>query len=165
LYHNAVAAGRRGIVVLALEECPEQLRAEAIVLFKQLASRDLDRKERMATVPLLAEILFPNADHKGFPGLDLEEAEEIARETSPEAKETLARMDGEEATFAAALRRLLEQKGLTQEELAEKVGIGQPAISMMLQRKCRPQKRTISRLADALDVSAEELWPSAKAKQ
>jgi ribosome-binding protein aMBF1 (putative translation factor) len=124
----------------------------------------LDGKERMATVALLAEILFPNADNKGFPGLDLEEAEEIAGETSPDAKETLARMDGEEATFAAALRRLLEQKGLTQEKLAEKVGIGQPAISMMPQRKCRPQKRTLARLADALDVSAEELWPTAQTR-
>jgi len=46
--------------------------------------------------------------------------------------------------------------------LAEKIGVGQPAISMMLQRQCRPQKRTVMRIAEALGVSAEELWPNTK---
>lgn len=48
---------------------------------------------------------------------------------------------------------------MTQDQLAEKIGVGQPAISMMLKRQCRPQKRTVQRLAEALGVAAEELWP------
>ncbi len=35
----------------------------------------------------------------------------------------------------------------------------QPAISQMLNRNCRPQKKTILRLAQALDVLPQELWP------
>jgi transcriptional regulator with XRE-family HTH domain len=49
---------------------------------------------------------------------------------------------------------------MTQAQLADKLGLGQPAISMMLQRNCRPQKRTVVRLADALGVAPEELWPT-----
>ncbi|HTU20877.1 MAG TPA: helix-turn-helix transcriptional regulator [Gemmataceae bacterium] len=146
-------------IVLALAECEEELRAEAIELFKQLASGELDEEQRFATVALLAEILFPNADSKGAPGLDLVEAEAVASSLDPEAKDVLARMDEEESFFAARLRELMETKGLTQAELAVKVGIGQPAISMMLNRVCRPQRKTVLRFAEALGVPPEELWP------
>jgi lambda repressor-like predicted transcriptional regulator len=144
-------------IVLALMECDQELREEAIGLFKDIASG-----ERFATAALLAEILFPNADHKSLPGLDLAEAEEIACEISPEAKDVLAEMDKEEAIFADRLRSLMTKKGFTQAQLAEKLGVGQPAISMMLQRDCRPQKRPIIRLAEVLGVQAEELWPKIK---
>jgi transcriptional regulator with XRE-family HTH domain len=36
-------------------------------------------------------------------------------------------MDEEEANFAKRLRQLMEAKGLTQAQLADAVGIGQPA--------------------------------------
>lgn len=146
-------------IVLALAECEEELRTEAIELFKQLASGELDEERRFATAALLAEILFPNADAKGAPGLDLVEAEEIAPSIAPETKDILARMDEEESFFARRLRELMEAKGLTQAELAAKVGIGQPAISMMLGRTCRPQRKTVLRFAQALGVPTEELWP------
>jgi lambda repressor-like predicted transcriptional regulator len=146
-------------IVLAFMECDESLRAEALELLKQLKSGDLDEHERISTIALLAEILFPNADDKGIPGLDLEEAEEIAKGRFPESSETLSRMDQEEAHFAERLRHFMESKGITQVALAEKVGLGQPAISMMLNRKCRPQRKTIARFADALGVKIDELWP------
>jgi len=53
---------------------------------------------------------------------------------------------------------------MTQEELAEKTGVGQPAISNMLNRQCRPQHRTVRRFADALGISPEELWPPLRSK-
>ena len=146
-------------IVLALAECDEELRAEALELFKQLNGGELDAEECYATTALLAEILFPNADPKGLPGLDLVEAEEIAPSVSPEAKGVLARMDEEEAVFAQQVQKLMAAKGLTQAELASKVGLGQPAISMMLNRTCRPQRKTVERFAQALEVPPEELWP------
>jgi hypothetical protein len=48
-------------IVLALAECDEELRAEAIALFRQLNSGELDEEQRFATTALLAEILFPPA--------------------------------------------------------------------------------------------------------
>jgi lambda repressor-like predicted transcriptional regulator len=147
-------------IVLAMSECDEELRAEAIELFKQMASGELGEDEIYATAALLAEILFPNADHKGLPGLDLVEAEGIARQISEEATAVLDEMDKEEWVFAERLRSIMAAKGFTQSQLAEKIGVGQPAISNMLQRECRPQKRTIVKIAEALDVPAEELWPN-----
>jgi predicted XRE-type DNA-binding protein len=146
-------------IVLAFAECDEELRAEGLELFKALASGKLDEEQRIATTALLAEILFPNADDKGLPGLDLVEAEEIAPTVNPEARDVQSRMDAEEADFATRLRHLMEAKNMTQAELASSVGIGQPAVSMMLNRSCRPQKKTVMRFAQALGVAAEELWP------
>ncbi len=47
----------------------------------------------------------------------------------------------------------------TQNELAAKVGIGQPAVSMMLNRACRPQRKTVIRFAEVLEVAPQDLWP------
>lgn len=147
-------------IVLALTECDDELRAEAIELFKHLAGGDLDAEQRQSTLALLAEILFPNADLNGLPGRDLVEAERDAPQVNPEAPAVLAGMDRDEATFATHVRELMEARGLTQAELAAKVGIGQPAVSMMLNRECRPQRKTVARIAEALGVRPEELWPS-----
>ena len=146
-------------IVLALERCDDELRKEAIDLFKQLESHELDKEQCIATAALLAEILFPNADEKSLPGLDLVEAEANAIATKPEAKDVMARMDNEESIFARRLRELMDARGISQMELATKVGIGQPAVSMMLNRSCRPQRKTILRFAEVLGVSPQEMWP------
>ena len=147
-------------IVLALAECDDELRKEAVELFKQLSSGELTSEEIFATTALLAEILFPNADHDGIPGLDLVEAEKQAPQVNAEAHGVLAQMDEEESIFAARLKACMADKSMTQAELAQKIGVGQPAISMMLQRCCRPQKRTVIRLAEALGVSPKDLWPN-----
>jgi lambda repressor-like predicted transcriptional regulator len=146
-------------IILALQECDPELRDAALELFEQLHGEELDPEQSLATAALLAEILFPNADESGFPGLDLQEAERIASTVNPEAGPVLARMDEQEATFAYRLRGLMDERGLTQTELAAKVGIGQPAISMMLNRACRPQRKTVRRIAAALEVEPDALWP------
>jgi transcriptional regulator with XRE-family HTH domain len=74
-------------------------------------------------------------------------------------RQAVEEMDREEETFAARLRARMDERGFTQESLALKLGIGQPAISNMLNRQCRPQRRTVLRLAEALGVPAAELWP------
>ena len=146
--------------VLALKECDPELRDAAYELFEQLNSGELDQYQTLATTALIAEILFPNSDTRGLPGLDLEEVERLAPLTNPEAATVLADMDRQEATFAERLQDLLTAKGVTQAELAAKVGVGQPAISMMLNRVCRPQRKTVEKIAAALGVTPEELWPA-----
>ena len=141
-------------------ECDDELRAVAKDLLEQLASGELDKHEEQSTCALLAEILFPNADAAGRPGLDLLEAEAIATQDHPDAAPILSEMDRQESTFAERLRDRMAATGMTQVELAEKVGIGQPAISMMLNRTCRPQKKTVQKLAAALGVAPVDLWPA-----
>jgi lambda repressor-like predicted transcriptional regulator len=134
-------------IVAALGECDSELRDEALQLLRQLSSGKLDEYEREATMSLLAEILFNDG---GFP------ADEA---TEQEALGVVRNMQAEEGQFADRLRQVMADRGITQEQLAKAIGVGQSAISMMLQRKCRPQKRTVRRLAAALGVVPEALWP------
>ena len=142
--------------VLATQACGDELRAAALELMAQLVSGELDEYEERSTCALLAEILFPDADAGRA---DPAESEEQAASQDPQVAEVLAEMDLREASFAERLRSIMDGKGMTQSELAAKVGIGQPAISMMLNRACRPQKKTVHKLAPALGVDAAELWP------
>lgn len=60
-------------------------------------------------------------------------------------------------TFGQRLARLRKEKGYTQVELAEKMGIIQVLISDYERDKTRPYHEMIVRFADALEVSADEL--------
>jgi DNA-binding phage protein len=141
-------------------ECSDELQAHARKMLAVLNSPESDHDDRMLAAMTLADVLFPNREHDGMIGADLEEMEALGAKHFPETRETLERMDHEEAVFAERLRTVMAEKNVSQVSLAEKLGIGQPAISNMLQRQCRPQRRTVLRLAEALGVKATDLWPS-----
>ncbi len=140
-------------------ECSDKMQAVVRNSLAILADPETDDDDRQMTLATLAEALFPHP-HKGQLGMDLAESEKDTAEQNAELRAIVAEMDHEEHTFADRLAALMKQQGLTQFQLAEKIGVGQPAISNMLNRTCRPQKRTIVRLAEALGVSPKELWPS-----
>lgn len=119
---------------------------------------EADDDERQAALATMAEALFPSGVN-GSLGVDLEESEEM---DTDEGKAILASMDQEEETFAERLFSLLKQRGMTQSDLAAAIGVRQPAISMMLARNCRPQRRTVKKIAEALEVAPESLWPGFK---
>jgi transcriptional regulator with XRE-family HTH domain len=61
------------------------------------------------------------------------------------------------ARFAENLRRLRRDAGLTQDALAEIVGMAAAEISRLERGRRDPQQHTIVRLVRGLDVSAAEL--------
>lgn len=140
-------------------ECSDELQAHARKLFASLADPQTDDDDRTLAAMTLADVLFPNL-FEGELGSDLEECEAQGAKYSQETRETLERMDREESTFADHLRAVMQECGVTQVQLAERIGVGQPAIAMMLQRQCRPQRRTVVRMAEALGVPPERLWPT-----
>ena len=146
-------------VITALQECAPELHGDALACLAILFGNEADEYERVANQALLAEILYPNCDDRGVPGLDMVEANQMARQQSPDAAPALDALDREEATFAERLRDAIEASGLTQAELAAKVGLGQSAVAMMLARECRPQKKTVRKFAAALKVEPGDLWP------
>lgn len=75
---------------------------------------------------------------------------------TPEAKAAMAE---QRQTLAKRLRSLRTEKGWTQQELARRSEVGQSAISTLESGRCRPQLATLLKLAEALDVSKEDLWP------
>jgi DNA-binding phage protein len=142
----------------AFLECSDELQAHARKLVATLVDPNTDEDDRALAAMTLADVLFPNL-FEGQIGSDLEECEAQGAQYSLETKETLERMDREEATFAERLRSIMQERGITQVQLAEKIGVGQSAIAMMLQRECRPQRRTVARMAEAFGVSLDLLWP------
>jgi lambda repressor-like predicted transcriptional regulator len=158
--YNALATDLQRFAPLfqAYLECSDELQIHAQKLFKILSDPATDVDDRELAAMTLADVLFPNF-HEGELGSDLEECEAMAKHT-PESRETLARMDKEEAAFADRLRAIMKERGVNQVQLAERLGVGQSAIAMMLQRQCRPQRRTIARMAEALGVQPESLWAS-----
>jgi lambda repressor-like predicted transcriptional regulator len=143
----------------AFIECSNELQQHAKKMLAVLLNPETDEEDRFLAASTLADILFPNT-HEGdkMLGMDLKEAEKIPQ-LPAEATEALAAMDREEDTFATKLEAAMSRCGMSQSELARRVGVGQPAISMMLKRECRPQKRTVVRLAEALGVTPADLWP------
>jgi lambda repressor-like predicted transcriptional regulator len=139
-------------------ECSDEIQAGIRGMLEILNDPNTDEDDRDMTLLTLADALFPNP-HDGKLGMDLEESEKLGAGYSEEMRTTLEEMDREEETFAARLRKAMDTQGVTQEQLAAKTGVGQPAISNMLNRQCRPQRKTVLRLAVALNVAPEELWP------
>jgi lambda repressor-like predicted transcriptional regulator len=116
-----------------------------------------DADDRESCLNTLSEALFPTS-HKGELGIDLEDVRMLPADGT-DADAVTRQMRDQEATFADNLSRIMHRTGVTQTRLAELTGVGQPAIANMLARNCRPQRRTISKVADALGVPPEDLWP------
>jgi predicted XRE-type DNA-binding protein len=141
----------------AFLECSDAIQKSVVEMIGILKDPETDPDDRAMTLHTLAEALFPDKQTREY-GLDLERSEAESVRKSPELAGIVERMDREEEAFARTLQTIMEQRGLSQSELAEKMGISQPAISNMLNRNCRPQRRTIQRLAQALDVPENTLW-------
>lgn len=143
----------------AFQECSDEVQLAIIEMSQIVNDPDADEDDKDLALATIQEALFPN-HHSGNLGADLADLEQSCVEECPEMASAIAELDAEEAEFAERVQRLMAVQELTQSDLAEKSGVGQPAISMMLSRNCRPQKRTVDRLAKALGVSPQELWPS-----
>jgi lambda repressor-like predicted transcriptional regulator len=147
-------------LLCAYRECSAEVQKVIESMAQIVSDPDAEEDERAAAVDTIAEALFPRCIN-GAPGLDLQEEAEVLS-SHDSMKKVLQEMDQEEATFVDRVATLMKEKGLTQADLAAAIEVGQSAVSMMLTRKCRPQRRTVERLAKALGVTPEEIWPTRK---
>jgi transcriptional regulator with XRE-family HTH domain len=145
--------------VLALLECSDEIQKVVVQMIGVVEDRHTTPLERQRALMTLADALSLNPDDDGEYGQDLVASETNAAAAYPSLRHEVQKMDAQEADFADRLRKLMTDKCVTQQELAERVGCSQPAVSQMLNRKCRPQKKTILKLAEALQVLPKDLWP------
>lgn len=75
----------------------------------------------------------------------------------PKKTRRLPPIDLGDEELGERLARLRRDKGLTQVELAEKIGIIQPVLSDYERGRLRPYAEMVARFAVALEVSADEL--------
>lgn len=146
--------------------CSDEIQSVVRSMFAVLESSDVTDEDRKRALITIADALHLNPEKgHGSYGFDLAKIERQTATEHPDANRRpiigrrLEQLDSQEATFAQRLRDILKQKNIKQEELADRLGCTQSAISKMLNRQSRPQKNTILKMATALDVSPTDLWP------
>jgi len=140
------------------EESSDEVQSVIREMMGIINGNDADEDEKHAALVTLTEAIFPT-HYNGELGIDIKDMRDEFYGVEP-LRQAQADLDGEQESFALRLAALMEKKGINQTDLASRVGVKQPAISMMLKRSCRPQRETLNRMAAALDVSVHELWPS-----
>lgn len=148
----------RAQLLHGLAHCTEKVQESLLDLIGIAESPQSTEEEKASARATICETLQAQGQ-RGARGVSLRGLEAGACGQSPEADRISQQMDSQEQQFARKLRELMKAKGLTQMELARRSDCTQPAISQMLSRRCRPQKRTIVKLAEALGVAPTELWP------
>ncbi|MBA4064864.1 MAG: XRE family transcriptional regulator [Isosphaera sp.] len=144
----------------ALVECSDEVQQVVVSLLSIVKDPDTAPADRNRALMTIADALALNpCEEDGQYGQDLVASEPYGVARSASLAREVRKMNAQEQTFAERLKELMATKQISQQELAERVGCSQPAISQMLTRKCRPQKKTILRLAEALSVLPRELWP------
>lgn len=144
----------------ALIECSDEVQGVVIDLLDVVKNPDTTDAERKRALMTIADALALNpAEEDGSYGQDLAASESYVAIRSARLACEVGKLNSQEDAFARRLRELMDAKQISQQELADRVGCSQPAISQMLRRMCRPQKKTILRLAEALNVQPRDLWP------
>lgn len=151
---NVLAANVRTYAEIqhAFDECDSEIQLVVKEMLGIVNDPEADEDEKGRAINTIVEALFPVL------GAELMQAEKIARH-SGESLALRERFAHEAQIFSDRLSSIMREKGLTQEGLAERAGVSQSAIANLLSRECRPQRRTIKKFAQALQVSPESLWP------
>jgi transcriptional regulator with XRE-family HTH domain len=147
-------------------ECSDNVQSVVRSMFAVLDNPHVTNEDRQRATRTIADALYlkPEEGHGGY-GFDLVRVEQEPATKHPEehrrplVAQRLEQLDKQQATFSERLRSILGQKNFTQEELAERIDCTQSAISKMINRNSRPQKKTILKMAAALNVAPTELWP------
>jgi lambda repressor-like predicted transcriptional regulator len=136
----------------AYDQCDDNIKKVIDEMLEVFSSEDATGDEKESACITIVEALFPAL------AVDMLEQCELVRKSEGTRLRAME-MAEEERIFADRVQSRMAALEMTQGTLAEKIGIGQPAVSNMLNRKCRPQKRTVQKIAAALEIDPEELWP------
>lgn len=146
---ETISFPRLGRMLCAFKECSTDIQNLVLELALSLKNKDMPLEEQRLVIDTIDEALFPEvyseADNHDDDPCVIQSVE--------------LELDQEEATFSDRLREMMLKCDITQEDLAQRTGVRQSAIAMMLSRNCRPQRGTVRKLADALQVHPDDLWP------
>jgi lambda repressor-like predicted transcriptional regulator len=146
-------------VFQAYTECSNEVQEVIREMISVVNDSEAAENEREMACSTIAEALFPFR-HAGNLGIDLEEAERIEADKSKDVAEVKQTMDYEQDLFSRRVLAALDARGMTQAALADACGVGQSALSNLLSRGNRPQRRTVQKIATALGMPPEDLWPT-----
>lgn len=148
--------------LIAVAKSPEKTQAERQEALQHLAAtlwlRPNERPDVETDTP---ESVADSSISSAASELPPRERHAIMLDTDAERLPTnrVAEAMTQQTAFVRRVRELMAAKHLSQQELAGRVGCSQAAVSLMLNRNSRPQKKTILKFAEALGVSPRDLWP------
>lgn len=136
----------------AMQECDPKIADIVSDMGEILLCDESTDDEKTMAVDTIEDAIFPclSVDLREF--LD-------QFETSTAAEQIKKGLNEEEVHFSDKVRELMSEREISQQQLADAIGVTQPAVSLLLNRECRPQRRTVQRIAKALDVDVSEIWP------
>ncbi|WP_010588363.1 helix-turn-helix domain-containing protein [Schlesneria paludicola] len=140
-------------VQCALDECDPKIQEIVARMFKILRNKNAPSEAQSHAWDVIDEAIFPSRSA-------MIREENNAFHASPEAQTAEQELIDEERNFAETVQTLMESKGISQAQLAAQMGTTQPAVSNLLKRQSRPQRKTIKRIAEALGVNPKVLWPN-----
>ena len=151
IWFHGMPKQRRERLLHAVQLKSESLSTAIAPRIRALMDDRTSESERLRELGTISDMLFadPEDPETGLAGGDAQS------EPAPPRVPTGSMED----VFIERVRNLMERKRISQTDLAGRIGCTQPAISQMLNRRCRPQKQTILKIADALGVDARDLWP------
>jgi lambda repressor-like predicted transcriptional regulator len=136
----------------AFVECNREMQETVLEMAEIVSDPTSTDDERALAFDAMMEALFPGTSAHV---LDFDRQ----RLKSPEAASEAEKLKEESRSFGQRVKEAMVKNGVTQSQLAAAAGIGQPAVSNILNRGCHPQRRTIERFANALQMSPDDLWP------
>jgi predicted XRE-type DNA-binding protein len=139
----------------AYHECSEAIQGVVDEMSLIIVDETATEEDKAHAAETMVEALFPKLT------ADMQEGITNAMHTR-RSKAAREELDKEEEMFATKLKMAMEAADISQTRLAELTDVSQPAISNMLNRKCRPHRGTVEKLARALKVPPTELWPDHK---
>jgi transcriptional regulator with XRE-family HTH domain len=147
-------------------ECGDEAQSVVRSMFAVLEYEHSTHDDKQRALSTIADALFLNPENENSSyGMDLRRIQGDSAKGHPiESRRPvdsnrLEQFDAHETSFADRLSKLLIEKNITQEELADRIGCTQSAISKMLTRNARPRRTTIFKMAEALKVKPTDLWP------
>lgn len=149
LWFQEIPKPRRERLWRVVQLEPESLSRAITPRIRVLMDDRTPESERLRELRTISDMLFagPQDPEAGLAGGDAE------------GGPARVSMNSMEDVFIERVRNLMERKRISQTDLAGRIGCTQPAISQMFNRRRRPQKQTILKIADALEVDARDLWP------
>ena len=135
----------------AYTECSDEVQAVVGDMTEVFNSPDATEEEKTGALYTIVEAIFPDVANEVC-----DVCEQFRKH--PQSREYNDRLRDQEQRFAEKVLGIMKEKHITQTELADRIGIGQSGVSNLLTRRCRPQKRTIEKIANALGVELCDLW-------
>lgn len=136
----------------AFDQVDPEIKESITELTEICNAADATADEKQRALLTIVEALFPSL------ATDFYDSCQNVRQ-SASAVAHREQMALEEADFASRVEAIMREQEITQDELSTRIGVSQPAISNLLARKCRPQRRTVAKIAAALGVPPVDIWP------